>query len=124
MLAHVHTAALRGVESFLVRVEVNLSSGLPAFTVVGLPHGAVRESRDRVTAALRNSGFPLLNRRITVNLAPGDVRKEGTAFDLPIAVGLLAAEADTWTTRCCPSACSWESWGSMAHFDPSAARCP
>ena len=91
MLAHVHTAALRGVESFLVRVEVNLSSGLPAFTVVGLPHGAVRESRDRVTAALRNSGFPLLNRRITVNLAPGDVRKEGTAFDLPIAVGLLAA---------------------------------
>ena len=91
MLAHVHTAALRGVESFLVRVEVNLSSGLPAFTVVGQPHGAVRESRDRVTAALRNSGFPLLNRRITVNLAPGDVRKEGTAFDLPIAVGLLAA---------------------------------
>ena len=91
MLAHVHTAALRGVESFFVRVEVNLSSGLPAFTLVGLPHGAVRESRDRVAAALRNSGFPLLNRRITVNLAPGDVRKEGTAFDLPIAVGLLAA---------------------------------
>ena len=91
MLAHVHTAALRGVESFLVQVEVNLSSGLPAFTVVGLPHGAVRESRDRVAAALRNSGFPLPPRRITVNLAPGDVRKEGTAFDLPIAVGLLAA---------------------------------
>ena len=91
MLAHVQTAALRGVESFLVRVEVNLSSGLPAFTVVGLPHGAVRESRDRVAAALRNSGFPLPPRRVTVNLAPGDVRKEGTAFDLPIAVGLLAA---------------------------------
>jgi len=91
MFAHVHTAALRGVESFLVEVEVNLSSGLPAFTVVGLPHGAVRESRDRVAAALRNSGFPLPHRRITVNLAPGDVRKEGTAFDLPIAVGLLAA---------------------------------
>lgn len=91
MLAHVHTAALRGVESFLVRVEVNLSSGLPAFTVVGLPHGAVRESRDRVAAALRNSGFTLPSHRITVNLAPGDVRKEGTAFDLPIAVGLLAA---------------------------------
>ena len=91
MLAHVHTAALRGIESFLVKVEVNLSYGLPAFTVVGLPHGAVRESRDRVAAALRNSGFPLPPRRITVNLAPGDVRKEGTAFDLPIAVGLLAA---------------------------------
>ena len=91
MFSQVHTAALRGVESFLVKVEVNLSSGLPAFTVVGLPHGAVRESRDRVTAALRNSGFPLPPRRITVNLAPGDIRKEGTAFDLPIAVGLLAA---------------------------------
>jgi hypothetical protein len=59
MFSHVHTAALRGVESFLVKVEVNLSSGLPAFTVVGLPHGAVRENRDRVAAALRNSGFPL-----------------------------------------------------------------
>jgi len=69
---------------------VKLSCGLPAFTVVGLPHGAVRESRDRVAAALRNSGFPLPPRCITVNLAPGDVRKEGTAFDLPIAVGLLA----------------------------------
>jgi magnesium chelatase family protein len=80
MIAHVHTAALRGVESFLVKVEVNLSSGLPAFTVVGLPHGAVRESRDRVAAALRNSGFPLPPRRITVNLAPGDVRKEGDGF--------------------------------------------
>jgi magnesium chelatase family protein len=70
---------------------VKLSYGLPAFTVVGLPHGAVRESRDRVAVALRNSGFPLPPRRITVNLASGDVRKEGTAFDLPIAVGLLAA---------------------------------
>jgi magnesium chelatase family protein len=91
MFAHVHTAALLGVESFMVKVEVNLSSGLPAFTVVGLPHGAVRESRDRVAAALRNSGYPLPPRRITVNLAPGDIRKEGTAFDLPIAVGLLVA---------------------------------
>ncbi len=92
MLAHVHTGAVHGVEPFLVRVEVHLTSGLPTFTVVGLPHGAVREGRERVTAALRNSGYDLPHRRITVNLAPADVRKEGTAFDLPIAIGLLAAE--------------------------------
>src|SRR5690606_38751478 len=80
-----------GVEPVRLRVEVNLASGLPAFTVVGLAQNAVREGRERVAAALRNSGFELPNRRITVNLAPADVRKEGTAFDLPIAVGLLAA---------------------------------
>lgn len=91
MLAHVLTAAVRGVESYLVRVEVNLAPGLPAFAVVGLAESAVREGRERVAAALRNAGFPLPPRRITVNLAPADVRKEGSAFDLPLAVGLLAA---------------------------------
>ncbi|MEX0836933.1 MAG: YifB family Mg chelatase-like AAA ATPase [Gemmatimonadota bacterium] len=91
MLAQVISGTVHGVEPVFVRVEVNLASGLPAFTVVGLPYGAVRESRERVATALRNSGFDLPNRRITVNLAPGDVRKEGTAFDLPIAVGLLVA---------------------------------
>lgn len=91
MLAIVDTAAVRGVDSYPVRVEVNLVSGLPAFTVVGLAEGAVREGRERVGAALRNAGFPLPPRRVTVNLAPADVRKEGSAFDLPIAVGLLVA---------------------------------
>lgn len=91
MLAHVHSAAVQGVDSYMVQVEVNLASGLPAFTVVGLPVGAVREGRERVSAALKNVGYPLPPRRITVNLAPADVRKEGSAFDLPIAVGLLAA---------------------------------
>jgi len=91
MLANVRTAAVHGVEPFMVNVEVNLASGLPSFMVVGLPQGAVREGRERVAAALRNTGYPLPPRRITVNLAPGDVRKEGTAFDLPIAIGLLAA---------------------------------
>jgi magnesium chelatase family protein len=91
MLAHVLTGAVQGVEAFKVDVEVNLAGGLPAFTVVGLAHGAVREGRERVAAALRNTGFSLPNRRVTVNLAPADVRKEGTAFDLPIAVGLLSA---------------------------------
>jgi len=91
MLAKVLTAAVRGVESYLVQVEVNLAPGLPAFSVVGLAQGAVREGRERVGAALRNTGYPLPPRRITVNLAPADVRKEGSAFDLPVAVGLLVA---------------------------------
>ena len=91
MLALVITAAVRGVDAYPVRTEVNLSTGLPAFTVVGLAQGSVREGRERVGAALRNSGFGLPNRRITVNLAPADVRKEGTAFDLSIAAGILAA---------------------------------
>lgn len=91
MLARVRTAALRGVDSYPVQVEVALTRGLPSFTVVGLPEGAVREGRERVAAALRAVGCPLPARRITVNLAPADVRKEGSGFDLPIAVGLLAA---------------------------------
>lgn len=91
MFVQIDTAAVRGVEAFRVRVEVNLSSGLPSFAVVGLAQGSVREGRERVGAALRNSGFGLPNRRITVNLAPADVRKAGTAFDLPIAVGILGA---------------------------------
>lgn len=91
MLSCVTTAAVRGVESFLVRVEVNLAPGLPAFAVVGLAQGAVREGRERVGAAMRNTGFPLPPRRITVNLQPADIRKEGSAFDLAMAVGLLTA---------------------------------
>jgi len=91
MLSHVQTGAVHGVDPFVVRVEVSLASGLPSFTVVGLAHGAVREGRERVTAALKNSGFELPQRRITVNLAPADVRKDGSAFDLAIAVGLLVA---------------------------------
>ncbi len=91
MLARVITAAVQGVDSYLVQVEVNLASGLPAFTVVGLAEGAVREGRERVHAALRNVGYPLPQRRITVNLAPADVKKEGSGFDLSIAIGLLVA---------------------------------
>ena len=94
MLASVASAAVRGVESYLIRVEVNLAPGLPSFAVVGLPEGAVREGRERVTAALQNAGHDLPLHRITVNLAPADVRKEGSAFDLPIALGLLAVARD------------------------------
>lgn len=89
MLARIATATLVGVDARPVLVEVSLAPGLPAFTVVGLPEGVVREGRERVMAALRHAGEALPPRRITVNLAPADLRKEGTAFDLPVAVGLL-----------------------------------
>lgn len=91
MLAVVHSAALQGVDGYPVRVEVSLSSGLPSFTVVGLAEGAVREGRERVLGALARVGAPVPPRRVTVNLAPADVRKEGSALDLPVAVGLLVA---------------------------------
>lgn len=90
MLAQVKSAALRGIESYVVRVEVHMGSGIPAFSVVGLAEGAVREGKERVWAALHTSGFSLPPCKITVNLAPADVRKEGSAFDLPLALGLLA----------------------------------
>lgn len=91
MLAKLTSAAVLGIEAYLVRVEVDLASGLPSMSVVGLPESAVREGRERVTAALHNSGLELPSKRITVNLAPADVPKRGSAFDLPIAVGVLAA---------------------------------
>ena len=91
MLAAVRSAAVVGIDAYDVTVEVDCALGLPQWTIVGLPAGAVKESRERVGAALVNSGFALPPRRTTVNLAPADTRKEGTAFDLPIALGLLAA---------------------------------
>ena len=91
VLAYVLSAALRGVEAALVRVEVDVTPGLPAFTTVGLPDSAVRESRERVRTAIRNAGFAFPQDRITVNLSPADLRKEGASFDLPIALGILAA---------------------------------
>jgi magnesium chelatase family protein len=92
MLAKVYSVAVNGLEAHSVEVEVDLAAGLPMFTVVGLPDPTVRESRDRVRSALRNSGFSFPQRKITVNLAPADLRKEGAGFDLPMAVGILAAE--------------------------------
>src|SRR6185295_16225443 len=93
MLARVRSGALRGIDAIVVEVEVDVSSGLPHTTTVGLPDGAVREASDRIRAALRNAGFEYAKGRVTVNLAPAGVRKEGAAYDLPIALGVLAAEA-------------------------------
>jgi len=91
MLAKVKSGAVLGIDAYLVEVEVDLALGLPVFSLVGLPDGAVKESKDRVKSAIKNSGYEYPSRRITINLAPADVKKEGAAFDLPIAVGLLAA---------------------------------
>lgn len=91
MLAQVKSCSIFGLESFLVDVEVDISSGLPAFDIVGLPDVAVRESRERVRAAIKNQNFDFPIKRITLNLAPADIRKEGPHFDLPIALGILAA---------------------------------
>jgi magnesium chelatase family protein len=91
MLARVRSAAVLGIDAYPVDVEVDISSGLPSFSTVGLPQGAVKEGRERVSAALANAGFSFPLKRITVNLAPADVRKDGSAFDLPIALGILAA---------------------------------
>src|SRR5262245_57801997 len=90
MLASLRSAVVFGVDACAVQVEVDVSFGLPSFTMVGLPDASVRESRDRVRSAIRNSGFEFPAHRITVNMAPADVRKAGSSFDLPIALGLLA----------------------------------
>jgi len=90
VLASLRSAAVLGVEAYPVSVEVDVSFGLPTFNMVGLPDATVRESRDRVRAAIKNSGYEFPQHRITVNLAPADVRKAGSSFDLPIALGLIA----------------------------------
>ncbi|MCF8057217.1 MAG: YifB family Mg chelatase-like AAA ATPase, partial [Desulfocapsa sp.] len=91
MLAKIQSGAVQGVEGLPVVVEVDLARGLPTFTTVGLPDNSVRESRERVKAAIKNCGYEFPPRRITVNLAPADVKKGGAGFDLPIALGILAA---------------------------------
>jgi len=91
LLAKVLSSALIGIDAHPVEVEIDITNGLPAFTTVGLPETAVRESRERVKSAITNSGYLFPDDRITVNLAPADIKKEGTGFDLPIALGILLA---------------------------------
>jgi magnesium chelatase family protein len=92
MLAKVNSAALYGIDALRVEVEIDLASGLPQLATVGLPEGAVKESKDRIRAAVKNCGYTFPAKRITINLAPADIKKEGSAYDLPMAVGILAAE--------------------------------
>lgn len=91
MLAMIHSGAVQGVDGLSVMVEVDLARGLPMFTTVGLPDGSVRESKERVKAAIKNCGYEFPAKRITVNLAPADIKKGGAGFDLPIALGILTA---------------------------------
>ena len=96
MLAKVFSCAVIGLEGAIIQVEVDISRGLPSFTIVGLPDTAVQESRERVRAAIKNSGLAFPGTRLTVNLAPADLRKEGPAYDLPIALGILLANDQLW----------------------------
>src|SRR6266566_2988329 len=99
MLARVFSAAVNGIEAYPVEVEVNAGWGDTVIVVVGLPDTAVKESRDRVSTALMNSGFKFPMGRTTINLAPADVKKEGPSFDLPIAIGVLAANEQLETDQ-------------------------
>lgn len=104
MFVKAFSMSVIGMESYPVSVEVDVSDGLPQFATVGLPDASVKESRDRIRAAIKNSGYPFPRNHVTVNLAPADIRKEGTGFDLPIAVGILAAEgliAEARLPECC-----------------------
>jgi len=92
MIAKVFSGAVLGIDAYIVEVEVDTAFGLPIFSTVGLPDNAVKESKDRVRAALKNSGYEFPAKHITVNLAPADVKKEGTTFDLPVSIGILSAE--------------------------------
>jgi magnesium chelatase family protein len=93
MLAKVMSSAILGIDAYPVEVEVDIASrGLPFFSTVGLPDAAVKESKERVRAALKNTGFDFPLKQVVVNLAPADIKKEGSAFDLPIAIGMLIAE--------------------------------
>ena len=94
MLASIRSLGVSGIGGFPVSVEVYISNGLPAFDVVGLPDAAVKESRERVRAAIKNNGFRFPVSRLTVNLAPADKKKVGTVYDLPILVGILAASGE------------------------------
>ena len=91
MYSRIYSASVYGIDAFIVEIETHLDNALPMFSIVGLPDSTVKESRDRVSAAIKNSDFIFPTKKITVNLAPADIRKEGSAFDLPIALGILSA---------------------------------
>lgn len=94
MFSKLLSAVISGIEAAIVEVQCDVANGLPAFQVVGLPEKEVSESRERIRSAVRNSGFSFPARRITANLAPADLRKEGVGFDLPIALGIMIAAGE------------------------------
>ena len=92
MIARIYSSCVLGVNACEVTVEADIGGGLPAFNIVGLPDTAIRESRDRIKAAIKNSGFSFPAKKVTINLAPADIKKEGATFDLPIALSILLCE--------------------------------
>lgn len=94
MLSIVKSMSLVGLEGYLVNIEVDLSAGIPCWDIVGLPDVSVKESRERVRTAIKNSGYDMQSRKIVVNLSPADIKKEGSFFDLPIAIGILACSGN------------------------------
>ena len=122
MFVRVASAAVVGIEAAPIDVEVDVGVGLPCCNIVGLADAGIREGRVRIRGALENSGFKLPPRRITVNLAPADLRKDGAAFDVPIAVGMLAARASSTRPRS-TERCSSASSRSTGRSGPCAACC-
>ncbi len=116
MTTMIHSIALLGIDAFVVEIEADLSNGLPAFDLVGLPDAAVKEAKERVRAALKNSGFSLPPRKIVLNLAPGNIQKVGSQYDLPIALALLVA-------RCKPAVTRWYSRRKPPTKPPSSRAC-
>lgn len=140
MLATAQTCAVVGLDGYIVQVEVDISPGLPAFNIVGLPDAAVQEARERVRAALRNSGFEFPMRRITANLAPADLKKAGPGYDVPIAVSILLSSGQLtgvpegviflgdfpWTAACGTPTASWPwpQWPASRVARPSSSPRP
>ena len=100
MFCKVMAGGIHGITSFLAQVEVDSTQAMPGFDMVGLLGSEVREAKERVRVALKNSGFQLPPRRITVNISPADIRKEGSAYDLPIAIGILVSMNGFWKILC------------------------
>ena len=127
VLSRVFSAGVLGIDAYTVEIEADVAFGLPAYNLVGLPDSAVKEGFVRVRAALENSGFPVPPRRVTVNLAPADVRKDGAAFDLPIALALLLAlemiPAGSVEQVLVLGELGWGNWGSMAACGGSWGAC-
>ena len=91
MLSIIKSIALNGLDGYVIDVQVDISAGLPSWEIVGLPDASIKESKERVRTAIKNTGFDILSKKIVINLAPADIRKEGSILDLPIAVGILTS---------------------------------
>src|SRR3989339_2155336 len=100
MLSKLKSSAVFGIDAFVIEIEIDCSNGLPSYNLVGLPDTPVRERRERIFSAIKNSHFSLPPSKFVLNLAPADIKKEGSAYDLPLALGLLAASAQITIAQC------------------------